>query len=95
MAKTAHHSPGAIWTLQPESCWILLICSPPRPITVTDSKCHVDVRKTGHQKKKNGKEYHKGQGSSAYSPRPTMLSGTRYSSVRVEGLALDKSNQSC
>lgn len=25
--------PGAIWTLQPESCWILLICSPPRPIT--------------------------------------------------------------
>ena len=25
--------PGAIWTLQPDSCWILLICSPPRPIT--------------------------------------------------------------
>lgn len=25
--------PGAIWTLQPDSCCILLICSPPRPIT--------------------------------------------------------------
>ena len=23
----------AIWTVQPDSCWILLICSPPRPIT--------------------------------------------------------------
>ena len=25
--------PGEIWTLQPESCWILLICSPPLPMT--------------------------------------------------------------
>ncbi|MEE6528568.1 hypothetical protein FKM82_031051 [Ascaphus truei] len=26
-------SPGEICTLQPDSCWILLICSPPRPMT--------------------------------------------------------------
>lgn len=29
----AFSSPCAIWTLQPESCCILLICSPPRPMT--------------------------------------------------------------
>lgn len=33
----AHNSPGAIWTLQPESCCILLICSPPLPMTVEDT----------------------------------------------------------
>lgn len=27
------HLPGEICTLHPESCWILLICSPPRPMT--------------------------------------------------------------
>lgn len=32
--ELAHSWPCAIWTLQPESCWILLICSPPRPMTL-------------------------------------------------------------
>lgn len=29
-------SPGAICILQPESCWILDICSPPLPITANE-----------------------------------------------------------
>lgn len=31
-------SPEAIWILQPDSSWILLICSPPRPITADGPK---------------------------------------------------------
>lgn len=34
-------SPGAIWTLQPDSCWILLICSPPRPMTTNRHTHHL------------------------------------------------------
>jgi len=35
---SAHILPCAIWTLQPESCCILLICSPPRPMTLGTAK---------------------------------------------------------
>lgn len=31
--------PGEICTLQPESCWILLICSPPLPMTAGGRRC--------------------------------------------------------
>lgn len=39
--KERMDSPAAIWILQPDSSWILVICSPPLPITGAGDQTHL------------------------------------------------------
>lgn len=98
-SRVACSSPDAIWTLQPESCCILLICSPPRPITEEDTVERPCLGFSSHvreEKKKHLKCHHDyvvwrwRDCIFMYSLRPTMPSGTLYSSVTEEGLALQR-----
>lgn len=41
-------SPAAIWILHPDSSWILLICSPPRPITTMRTPTAANHNRTSH-----------------------------------------------
>lgn len=41
-------SPAAIWILHPDSSWILLICSPPRPITTMRTQRTANHNRASH-----------------------------------------------
>lgn len=69
-------SPAAIWILQPDSFWILVICSPPLPIT---ERFKQDILFFTSQMLKPTDAGERGGGG--YSLKPTILSGTLYSSV--------------
>lgn len=85
----AVHPPCAIWTLQPESCCILLICSPPRPMTVENSRRDVLNSAWTNATRSPVLGLVK-LDVCVYSLRPTMASGTLYSSVIVEDLMLER-----
>lgn len=83
--KTQPPVPGEICTLHPESCWILLICSPPRPMTAGGGHRagFGDVPKALQGVPNPLGPLKPPSPDPPDSLRPTIPSGTRYSSVTV------------